>query len=195
MSVSILSLGLFILATIFGILGYIVYARDILNDAIVPNRWSWLIWSFDMVVSALTYEAISQDLLKSGVFFIGSALCIGITCLIWKRAEWKSPHWIEVVSLLVSIVVLVLWLQFSLTLWAYWLMVAMVPISFIPTWRNSVQNPEHEDTWAWALWLTVDILTLLVVLSRFTDVQELLFIVMEIVCHLTILVLVRRRLK
>jgi hypothetical protein len=189
----ILSSILFALAAISGIAAYVVYVRDILADTVAPNRWSWLIWGFAMAVEAVTYEAVSQDLFKSGMFFIGSALCIGTTMLIWRKAKWEAPHWTEITSLIISLVALFLWLNFSLTLWAYWLMIVVVPISFLPTWRSSIRHPEHEGSLAWVLWALGDFLTLLVILSRYTGIQDLLIVLVEVLCQLTVLVLVRKR--
>jgi hypothetical protein len=181
-----------ILAVLFSLFAYVAYFRDIKNDLISPNRWSWLIWSFAVAVEAFTYEALNQDLMKSLVFFIASAACIIITLLIWKKARWERPDWTELFTVAASIAALVLWLNFNSALWAHWLMVLAVPIAFVPTWRNSVRKREQEDSIAWGLWTLGDLFTLFVIMSRYTGVQELPFIIVELVCHFVVWVLIRR---
>ncbi|MEK7144935.1 MAG: hypothetical protein AAB794_03745 [Patescibacteria group bacterium] len=172
-----------IAAIAFSIAAYVQYFRDIKNGVIVPNRWSWLIWSVATAVEALTYEAVSDDWMKSIVFFIAAISCFGITVRIWSEATWKKPDWTEVVCVIASGFALLLWLQFQLTLWAHLLMVLAVPVAFVPTWKSAIGNPNNERSRAWGWWSIGDLLTLIVILVRFDKVEELPFILVEFACH------------
>lgn len=172
-----------IAAIAFGIAAYVEYFRDIQNEVITPNRWSWLIWSVATAMEALTYEAVSDDWVKGIAFFISAMCCFWVTILIWRKATWKKPDWTEIVSIVASGLALVIWLQFQLTLWAHLLMVLAVPIAFLPTWKSATKNPKNEKSRAWGLWSIGDLLTLLVILVRLDKVEELPFILVEFACH------------
>lgn len=178
-----ISLVIFVLAILFSTAAYVRYFRDHTKEIILPNRWSWLIWSVATIVEALTYQAVSDDWIKSLVFFLGAFCSLGITVLIWSRAKWEHPSWTEIVCVIASGLALILWLQFEFTLWAHLLMVLAVPISFVPTWKNAAQNPNNEKSHAWMLWSVGDLLTLLVIAIRLDGIEELPFIIVELVSH------------
>lgn len=181
-----------IAAIAFSIAAYVEYFRDTKNGVITPNRWSWLIWIVATAVEAFTYEAVSNDWMKSLVFFISAICCFGVTVRIWGKSKWKKPNWTEVVCVIASGLALSLWLQFQFTLWAHLLMVLAVPIAFVPTWKSAVEDPGNERSRAWGLWSLSDLLTLVVILIRFDRVEELPFILVEFACHAVVWQMVRR---
>jgi|SRR3989344_3769659 len=190
LEVSLVLLGA---AIAFSVAAYVQYFRDTYFGIVAPNRWTWLIWSVATTVEALTYQAVSDDWIKSAVFFIASFSCIGIMLLIWSKARWENPKWTEVVCVIASGVALLLWLQFQFSLWAHLLMVLSVPIAFIPTWKSALQDPSNERSFAWALWSLGDLLTLFVILTRLSGAEELPFILVEFVSHVVVWRMVRAK--
>lgn len=188
-----LAIVILVAAIAFIVVAYVQYYRDIQNEVVAPNRWSWLIWSAATAMEALTYEAVSEDWMKGIVFFISAICCFGVTMLIWGRAKWKRPDWTEVVCVIASGLALLLWLQFQLTLWAHLLMVLAVPIAFVPTWKSAIGNPNNERSRAWGLWSIGDLLTLLLILVRLDKVEELPFILVEFACHAIVWQMVRKQ--
>ena len=65
--------AMLVAAIVFIVAAYAEYFRDIKNEVIAPNRWSWLIWSAATAVEAFTYEAVSEDWMKSVIFFISAS--------------------------------------------------------------------------------------------------------------------------
>lgn len=185
--------AMLVAAIVFIVAAYAEYFRDIKNEVIAPNRWSWLIWSAATAVEAFTYEAVSEDWMKSVIFFISAICCFWITKRIWSNARWQKPNWTEIISVIASGLALVLWLQFQLTLWAHLLMVAAVPVAFVPTWKNALGNPDNERSRAWGLWALGDLLTLLLIIVRLDKVEELPFILAEFACHATVWQMVRKQ--
>ena len=61
-----------------------------------------------------------------------------------------------------SLAAILLWLVFRETFWAHMLVVAVVPVSFWPTWRSVWANRARERSPAWGLWSVGDLATLLV---------------------------------
>ena len=148
-----------------------------------PNRWSWLIWSASTMMEALTYEAVSADFLKGGIFFISGCLCFLVTVFIWAKSKWEKPTASEIACVLVSILALVVWLYFEQTLFGHLLMVAALPIAFFPTWKDAWQNPSTENSPAWGLWAIGDLLTMAFVLLRLNNWEEVPYAAIEFVCH------------
>jgi hypothetical protein len=166
----------------FGTLAYIAYFRDIIRrDPIAPNRWSWLVWSAATAVEAMTYEAVSSDLIKAVAFFVSAGSCVVITLTIWRRATWKKPDWSEMACIVASVVALILWLYFRLTLVAHIVMIIAVPIAFIPTWRDAWRRPEGERS--------------IVILLRYESPAELPYAVVEFLCHGIMWIIVAVRLS
>lgn len=165
------------------ILAYIIYFVNLVWGETAPNRWSWLIWSGATLIEALTFNEVSGDSLQGSIFFISSACCFIITLAIWVRSKWKWPSFWELVCLVASAAALVLWLHYGLTLIAHLVMVAAVPVAFIPTWLAASADARKEKTSAWMIWTVGDALTLWLILSRLKEFDELPFIIMELLCH------------
>jgi|CXWL01.1.fsa_nt_gi hypothetical protein len=180
-----------LVAILVSICAYVNYYKDIRNDKIAPNRWSWLIWSATTAVEALTYDAVSSDLMKAAIFFVSAISCFILTIQIWHKAKWQKPNWAEITSVVSAMVSVILWQFFQLTLWAHLLVVFAVPIAFVPTWMNAWKNPEEENSSAWGLWTLSDLFTLVVIISRLDHVEELPYIIVEFSCHLGVWGLVR----
>lgn len=189
----VLASVIFVTAIVFIVVAYGKYYRDIRDGVIVPNRWSWLIWSASTVMEALTYEAVSEDWMKSAIFFISAVCCLGVSIRIWDKAKWEKPDWAEIFCVIASGMSLVLWLQFHFTLWAHLLMVFAVPVAFVPTWRSAIENPKNEQSQAWWMWSIGDLLTLLLILVRLDKMEELPFILVEFACHVIVWQMVRKQ--
>jgi hypothetical protein len=179
----VIALALLILAALCTIVAYITYYDQVVEESTRPNRWSWLIWSAATLVEALTYDAVNPDVMKALVFFISAGFCILLTLTIWRKSVWKLPTWEEGFCTFAVITALVVWFQFQQALLAHVIMVLAVPVSFLPTWRDAWNTPEHERPLAWALWSLGDFLTLLLILGRFETFENLPYIVVELGCH------------
>lgn len=184
---------LLVAAALATIVAYTLYFKDLVWGETHPNRWSWLIWSGATLVEAMTYQEVSGDWLKSGIFFLSALSCMVITIAVWIRAKWEWPSTSELLCLVASIAALVLWLIFGLTLMAHLIMVAAVPVAFIPTWTKVLENPANEKSYAWMLWSIGDFIMLWIIVSRLQNVDELPFITAEFICHFLTWRLVARR--
>ncbi|WP_228275215.1 SET domain-containing protein [Stakelama tenebrarum] len=149
-----------------------------------PNRASWLIWSVGTAMEAVTYAALNPGLLQGWIFAVSALACIAVVLGIWRQSEWAAPTTTELVCIAASLSALAVWLVFRNALWAHLLVVAAVPISFWPTWASAWQDASRERSPAWGLWTFGDLATLLVaVRGPNPGVDELLYIVVELLCH------------
>ena len=174
----------FIVAVAASFLGYAIYLAGLKERLVEPNRASWLIWGGATTVEAVTYAAVNPGTPQSIVFLLSAACCLGVALALSRRSRWTAPDAVETVCMGASLAAIVLWLAFRETFWAHMLVVAMVPVSFWPTWRSVWANRARERSPAWGLWTVGDLATLLVATRTGSqDVGEYAYVVVELLCH------------
>ncbi len=72
-------------------------------------------------------------------------------------------------------------------------MLAVIPVSFLPTYRSAWVDYRREDSPSWALWTIGDMLAMAYVWVRHDNVQELPYAAVEMLCHAGVWLLIRRR--
>lgn len=186
---------LFSLSAILGIVAYYFYFRDTNRSSIKPNKWSWLIFGITTLLEALTYNAVSGDIVKSSIFFISAICCLLVTTLIWSRAEWQRPDWTEFFCVIASVVAITVWVGFGDAWWAHVIMLISVPVAFIPIYREAIRNWQSEYTPAWGIWTLGDFSALVLVMSRLDMIKEIPYAAVEMLSHATVWYLVRKHRK
>lgn len=162
---------------------YGFYWWGIRRQLVRPNRSSWLIWSAVTTIEALTYQAVNEGLLQNIIFFVNAASCLFITFAIWRQSSWSRPSAVELFCMSLSLGSMVLWLVFHEQVWAHLVVVAAVPIGFLPTWASAIQDKRRELSPAWGFWTLADLSTLLLVVGSGGGNLELPYIIVELVCH------------
>lgn len=190
-----LSTALFCLSIACGVAAYIIYLRNTTRAMLIPNRWSWLIWTITTVMEVVTFQGVSGNFITTAVFGFSVVACLAVTLAIWTKGRWSAPTLTEVLCLLASAVSL--WLIVSVKdAWlAHLIMLAAVPIAFVPTVRSALRNPYSEDTSAWVLWTISDLLALAYVFERMHSWQELPYPAIEALSHGLVWVVVSFRLR
>ncbi len=173
---------LFLISALFGVVAYSCYFKDIKKKG-VANNWSWIIWCVTTIVESLTFDEVSGDILKTSIFYLSAACCVVIMARLCLTAVWEKPDWTEIFCVIVSLVALILWLYFKLTLWAHLLTVLALPVAFFPTWKSAWKDYRKDDSQAWMLWTIGDIFALSLILFRLEDNTELPYIIIETLCH------------
>jgi hypothetical protein len=179
----------------FSLAAYYSYFKNIQNEVVNPNRWSWLIWSGSVLVETMTYDEVSGDLIKSAAFWISACCCIGITLRIWSISSWHRPDFTELLSVLISFIAIICWVKFKLVTLGHFIALVGLPIAFIPTWKNAWVDYKSENCASWKLWTIGDGLWFLVILLRLEKAEEIPYIVTEGLCHgsVWLLVVLRRK--
>ncbi len=166
------------------IVAYGFYWWGIRRQLVRPNRSSWLIWSAVTTVEALTYQAVNEGLLQNIVFFMNAASCLFITFAVWRQSAWQKPSNSELFCMALAAASLILWLGFHEQTWAHILVVAAVPVGFLPTWYSALEDRRRELSPAWGFWSLADFSTLMVVMSSGrAHGMDLPYILIEFVCH------------
>ncbi len=180
------------MAIILSGFAYYSYFKDFLVSSIAPNRYSWLIWTVAALLEATTFHALSDDLVKSVGFIFSVLFCVAICVLVWGRSSKKMPPLIDIITLFITVVGFAIWGLTKSPLIAHLVSVAIIPISFIPTWNSALANPFNEKSRAWALWSLSDLMILFVIVSRLNSGAELPFILAELTCHAVTYLMVSR---
>lgn len=178
-------LGLLLVAgSVCYVAGYATYALGIRYRDVLPNRWSWLIWSAATCIEASTYGALNRSDPQTVIFGLSAACCVALSIGIWSRARWAAPSPTELICVCASVTALLLWGVFHLAFWAHLIILAVVPVGFIPTWIGASQDRRTEFSPAWGLWTLGDLLTLASILAGLRNaLYELPYILLELACH------------
>ncbi len=163
---------------------YGFYWWGIKKQLVRPNRSSWLIWSALTTIEALTYQAVNEGLLQNIIFFMNAASCLFITFAIWRQSTWQRPSFAEYLCMALSLGAMILWLGFQAEMWAHLIVVAAVPLGFLPTWFSAWEDKRREMSPAWGLWTLADFSTLILIMqSRTGDGMDLPYIMVELISH------------
>ncbi|WP_294352746.1 SET domain-containing protein [uncultured Sphingomonas sp.] len=177
----------FLLAVVASFTGYAIYLAGLQRRLVEPNRASWLIWSSATLVEAFTYAAVNPGTPQSIVFMLSAAACVMIAVALWQRSRWSAPDLLEGICMGSSLAAMLLWLVFREAFWAHMLVVAVVPVSFWPTWRSVWGDRARERSPAWGLWSIGDLATLMLATrTGGQDVGEYAYILVELACHASV---------
>jgi len=177
----------FIVAVLASFAGYAIYLAGLRQRLVEPNRASWLIWGSATGVEAITYAAVNPGTPQAIVFLVSAAASLTVALALWRRSRWSAPDPVESLCMAASLAAIVLWLVFREAFWAHMLVVAVIPISFWPTWRGVWADRARERSPAWGLWTIGDMSTLLLATRTGSqDVGEYAYIVVELVCHASV---------
>lgn len=157
-----------------------------------PNRWSWLIWTFSVLIEVATFKGISDDWLKVIPLATTPIACVVILRKVWqmKQNGWESAldKVIDLASVILSFAAIFIWLRFSAEFWAHVVMICAVPVSYIPQWKETFKTGHFckGDELPWMLWTITDAINLALILHRLNDTIEIPYVVTELICHASV---------
>ncbi len=178
----------FLVAVACNFAGYAIYLAGLRRNLVEPNRASWAIWSASTGLEAATYLAVNPGALQGSVFLVSAVACLAVTIGIWRRSAWAMPSANEIACIIACLAALVVWLVFSQAYWAHMLVVAAVPISFLPTWASVMADRTRERSPAWGLWTVGDLATLLLATRSgiAPAAGEYAYLLVEFLCHASV---------
>jgi len=178
----------FVVAVACNFAGYAIYLGALGRNLVEPNRASWLIWSAATAIEALTYSAVNPGAIQTIVILVSAVACIAVTIGIWRRSAWAAPSPAESLCMVACLAALILWLVFREAFWAHMLVVAAVPISFLPTWGSVLADRTRERSPAWGLWTIGDLATLLIASRGGAGggAGEYAYLFVELICHASV---------
>lgn len=171
--------------------GYGIYLAGLARHLVQPSRASWLIWSAATAVEAATYAAVNPTAPQRWIFALATIACLVIALALWRRSRWRAPTTSEALCMAACLTAILAWLVFHAAFWAHLMVVAAVPVSFVPTWQSVRIDRTHERSPAWGLWTIGDLATLLVAShADRASVGELGYILVELACHASVWLLI-----
>ncbi len=131
------------LGTGIGLLSFVPYFRDILNNSTKPHVFSWFIWSLLVGVTFLIQVAEGGGI-GAVVTGIEALCCAAVTVFAYTRGE-KNITRSDWVCLCLALLAIVLWRLAHQPLLAVLLVICADMFAYIPTLRKSYVRP-HEET-------------------------------------------------
>ncbi len=155
--------ALSIAAGLLTLLAYIPYVAGIVRRTTVPSAVSWWIWALVGLLLVSTYAAGGG---KAALWLAGAAL-LGqvLVALLSIRYGRGAIGAVDIACAVAAIAIAALWWLTSSPYLPHALVLALDACAWFPTFRKTVSAPRSEDPWAWVLWTTGAVLSLLSVRS------------------------------
>lgn len=149
------------LAGLLNLVGYVPYIKDILKKKVKPHRITWGIWTILTTIAA--FNQVSNQGGYSSLFFISTALLVGITFVLSLLFGVGGASKIDRICLVLALLLLAYWLTVQETRISTLLAVIIDGIGLIPTIIKTFKNPETETYIQWSLAGIAGLLTVLAV--------------------------------
>lgn len=147
-----------------GLVGTILYIRDMYRGTARPNRVSFFLWSLAPMIGVAIALGQGTTWALVPTFMAGfSPLLVFIFSFIVRQGYWKLVTF-DYICGFFSLVALVLWIAFSIPLVAFVFAVVADLFASIPTIRKAWKNPETESPFIYLLPMighTVNLLALI----------------------------------
>ncbi len=134
-----------------GLVGSILYIRDMYRGTAKPNRVSFFLWSLaPMIGVAIAYgEGTRWSLIPVFMAGFGPLLVLSFSFIV-KQGYWKLKA-LDYVCGLFSLVALVIWLLLDAPILAFVFAVVSDVFASIPTFIKAWKHPESESVFVYLL--------------------------------------------
>ncbi|HMO79085.1 MAG TPA: hypothetical protein PJ997_01105 [Candidatus Paceibacterota bacterium] len=163
------------------------YWRGVRSGKIDPNAASWFIWAYGSLLNFATYNIMSGDMVKDILPFMCSVSCMVIFALMVYRNGIGRLDKIDYAIIASDIAVTFIWFLIGATEANLTLQLTEF-ISFIPLIRGLLRGTDKEEILPWAIWSVAYTLMTVTVVIRWDKWQDVVYPVVAVVLHMTILV-------
>ncbi len=148
-----------IIAGLLVTVAYIPYIVAIMKKETRPNRASWFIWlTSDIVVVASMVNERAWSALWLPLGFTIGALAVAVLSLKYGEKNWGRT---ETICSVLAAISIVLWVSVASSLPALLLNVGVLLFGAIPTIAKAWLNPSGENKWAWTLFASGALVSLI----------------------------------
>lgn len=148
------------LAGVLGLIAYIPYIYSTVKGRTKPNPVSWLIWIIvSIMVIGSSYATGATTTLTLLVCHGIGTVTTAIVAMKYGKSQWSR---FDKACLAVALSSSIVWWFFS-ALAALLLNIGIEMVGFLPTLRNTYNNPKSEDKLAWSLFLSANTANLLAI--------------------------------
>jgi len=189
------SSALLLAASAIFLIAFVMYNRGILRGKNTPAFAAWSVFSLITLVNCVTYLQFTKSWVNVAVLFTDFVICAGTTLIVLVHLRGKvCVDQTDKAIVLVSLSAVLLWTVFNTAIGGNLLNQVAYTLTFIPTYRNVLRNPNDEPTLPWALWTMAFVLNI-IALALQPQAQPIDY-VSPVVClmhHVAITLLSRRR--
>jgi len=137
--------GLFMVATV------VSYWLQVKRAVSTPNPATWLIWSVVSIMNAFSYfRVVEEDTLKVLAAIVSAVGLSFVFIYTWRMDKFSKIGWVEVVSIILTLGVGLLWKIVGAVSANLSLQLVLV-ISFYPTIRGLLKRKLREKPLPWVL--------------------------------------------
>jgi len=156
-------------AGIIQVIGYYFYSKQVIKNTSTPNSVSWTLWTFGTVVNLYSFASISHDWVKTFLPTVSTIAFLITYAIALSKGKFSWPKKIDLISFFVGLFALVIWWQYNSAAWSNVILQASVSISFIPTFRGVLKNPNIEKPIPWFLWGSAYVVSFITICLRWNN--------------------------
>lgn len=168
---NIITLLTIISSTIFLICATI-YNKDTLLWKIKPNLVTRSLFTLITLINAISYFSFTGSIFKSALAFTDFIVCLVVTLFIIYKKYSQKPTTFEVIIILLACSSLLVRYLFNSALWANILLQPSYILAFLPTYKNTWDNPHDESAIAWFLFASSFIFTIIIVILSWNTMRQ-----------------------
>lgn len=147
-----------IAASVFEIICYIPYIRDVFRKKTQPHAYSWLVWSILQFVGAIA-QLKGGGGYGSWMLLTGSSLCFFVFILSLRYGTHNITKF-DKFCLFGALIAVALYLIIKDPIWSVFMVVAADSAAFFPTYRKTWEEPETETISTYAISVLACVLAL-----------------------------------
>jgi len=153
----------------------------------LPNPASWVIWCIVASVNACSYLAGTNDWVKALNAFVSASNCLFMFGYCWRLGSLRALTRNDTVAISIAILAVIFWKWSSNAWYGNVLVQLAVIMSFTLTIVGVITEKRREWWIPWALWTGCHLITLGIVLLRWTgDLYALVYPALGIACNATL---------
>lgn len=172
-----------ILAGLLHVLAFVIYKKQISDGTSSPNTATWTLWVFLTLLNCASYFSISMDWVKSILPILSSLACIVTFCSALSNGKFSALEKYDSIALVFGIISALVWYIFQSASWANVILQLGVVVSFIPTYRGLIKDPFKEKSLPWFVWSSAYVLSLIVIILRWQQWQEVVYPIGGFILH------------
>jgi drug/metabolite transporter (DMT)-like permease len=175
------------------IAAYIIYNHNVIGAKVTSNKITWALWALLTTINAITYSAMSGDVIKSLLVYFGGLLNFITALMLWRKAGKVLIPKEDWIIFAVCLVAIICWLLTREAMYGNMATQIAFILSFLPLMKTVIKEPRSEKPFPWFIFALAYFLMVIVVLLRYKQPQDLIAPGVSMILHALIGILAMRR--
>jgi len=170
---------------------FVLYNRQVIQGRSKPNTATWFLWVFLAVMNTSSYQVMSGDWIKTIIPIASTVACCFTFLFALIQGKLSRLNFWDSAAVVIGLASGLVWWLFQSAFFANMALQVVIAVSFVPTIRSVVTNPDNEKgCLPWFIWSSVYLIGLFVVLLRWQgQYEDLVYPINLMVLHGTVGVL------